>query len=63
LEDTVAIGDENNDIPMFKVAGLSITMGNAKEEAKEYSDVVTLTNDENGVAYAFEKYIIRNCNE
>lgn len=34
LKDTVAIGDENNDIPMFKVAGLSIAMGNAKEEAK-----------------------------
>ena len=33
LEDTVAIGDENNDIPMFKVAGLSISMGNALDKA------------------------------
>lgn len=59
LEDTVAIGDENNDIPMFKVAGLSIAMENAKEEAKEHSHLVTLTNDENGVAYAIEKYILK----
>lgn len=31
LEDTIAIGDQNNDIPMFKAAGFSIAMGNAKE--------------------------------
>ncbi|MED4036185.1 Cof-type HAD-IIB family hydrolase [Niallia taxi] len=58
IEDTVAIGDEINDIPMFHAAGLSIAMGNAEEEVKKHSDVVTLSNDENGVAYAFEKYIL-----
>lgn len=60
LEDTVAIGDEKNDIPMFNVAGLSIAMGNAEEEVKKHSDIVTLTNDENGVAYAIEKYILKD---
>lgn len=59
LEDTVAIGDQYNDIPMFKVAGLSIAMGNAEEEIKELSDVTTLTNDENGVAYAIENYVLK----
>ncbi|WP_088068901.1 Cof-type HAD-IIB family hydrolase [Gottfriedia luciferensis] len=59
LENTVAIGDEKNDIPMFNVAGLSISMGNSEEEVKRHSDVVTLSNDENGVAYAIEKYILR----
>lgn len=43
---------------MFHAAGLSIAMGNAEEEVKKHSDVVTLSNDENGVAYAFEKYIL-----
>ncbi|WP_042461554.1 Cof-type HAD-IIB family hydrolase [Neobacillus dielmonensis] len=60
LVDTVAIGDEKNDIPMFQSAGLSIAMGNAEEEVKQNSDFVTLTNDENGVAYAFEKYILKD---
>ena len=60
LEDTIAIGDEKNDIPMFNVAGLSIAMGNAEEEVKRYCDIVTLTNDENGVAYAIEKYIFKD---
>ncbi|WP_462411493.1 Cof-type HAD-IIB family hydrolase [Neobacillus sp. Marseille-QA0830] len=58
IEETVAIGDERNDIAMFRAAGLSIAMGNADEEVKEHSDVVTLTNDDNGVAYAIEKYVL-----
>jgi len=60
LENTVAIGDERNDIPMFNVAGLSIAMENAEYEVKKHSDVVTLSNDENGVAHAFEKYILNS---
>lgn len=59
LEDTITIGDEKNDIPMFNVAGLSIAMGNAEEEVKMKSDIVTLTNDENGVVYAIENYILK----
>lgn len=62
LENTVAIGDEKNDLPMLNIAGLSIAMGNAEEEVKLSSDLVTLSNDENGVAYAFEKYIFKESN-
>ncbi|WP_462410513.1 Cof-type HAD-IIB family hydrolase [Neobacillus sp. Marseille-QA0830] len=58
LEDTIAIGDEQNDIPMFKKAGLAIAMGNAHDQVKELCDAVTLTNDEDGVAYAIEKYVL-----
>ena len=57
MKDTVAIGDNYNDMPMFKTAGLSVAMENAEEEIKEYCDVVTLSNDENGVAHAFHTYI------
>ncbi|QNO15408.1 HAD hydrolase family protein [Alkalicella caledoniensis] len=39
IDNTVAIGDERNDIPMFKVAGLSIAMGNAEEEVKMHCDI------------------------
>jgi Cof subfamily protein (haloacid dehalogenase superfamily) len=59
LEDTVAVGDQHNDIPMFKAAGFSIAMGNAEEEIKKLSDYVTLTNDENGVASAID-YVLRS---
>jgi len=58
IEDTVAIGDNFNDVPMMDVAGLSIAMGNADPTVKEKADVVTLSNNEHGVAHAIEKYIL-----
>ena len=36
IEDTVAIGDNFNDVPMLEVAGLSVAMGNAEEDVKSY---------------------------
>ncbi|MFY4775760.1 Cof-type HAD-IIB family hydrolase [Metabacillus sp. RGM 3146] len=60
LEDTVAIGDQYNDIPMFKASGFSIAMGNAQEEIKRMSDYITLTNDENGVAHAIDYVLSSN---
>jgi Cof subfamily protein (haloacid dehalogenase superfamily) len=60
LKDTIVIGDQRNDIPMFQVAGISIAMGNAVEEVKNMSDFATLTNDENGVAYAIENYVLKD---
>lgn len=59
MEQTVAIGDNLNDIPMLQTAGLSIAMGNADPAVKELCDVVTLTNDEHGVAHAIKKFVLR----
>jgi Cof subfamily protein (haloacid dehalogenase superfamily) len=58
MADTVAIGDNFNDVPMLQAAGLSIAMGNADPEVKEICDAVTLSNTENGVAYAFDHFIL-----
>lgn len=58
LHDTVAIGDNFNDLPMMEVAGLSVAMGNAEAEVKELCDVVTHTNGENGVAHAINNYLL-----
>ena len=54
----IAIGDNYNDIDMIEYAGLGIAMGNAPEDVKKHANDVTLTNDENGVAEALEKYVI-----
>lgn len=35
LENTMAIGDNFNDIPMLSLAGLGIVMDNAPEEVKK----------------------------
>jgi Cof subfamily protein (haloacid dehalogenase superfamily) len=60
MADTVAMGDSFNDIPMLKVAGLSIAMGNADTVVKQLCKAVTLSNEENGVAYAIDQLILNH---
>lgn len=57
-EDTVAIGDNFNDLAMLQVAGLSVAMENGDEEIKKLCDVVTKSNNEHGVGYAIRKYVL-----
>lgn len=57
LENTAAIGDNLNDLPMFEIAGTSVAMGNAVEEVIEAGDYVTKSYMEDGVAYALENYL------
>lgn len=57
-EDTIAFGDWDNDAGMIHAAGLGIAMGNGSENAKNASSFVTLSNDEDGIAYALEKFSI-----
>ena len=55
----VAIGDEGNDVAMFKRAGLGVCMVNAKDDVKPYADYVTeKTNDQNGVAEIINKFLL-----
>ena len=57
LKDTIAIGDDYNDLSMFKVVGHSVAMGNANDMIKNAADEVTNSNNENGVAVFLEKII------
>lgn len=52
LAETMAVGDNYNDLSMFRVAGRSVAMGNANEDIKEQCSHVTLRNDESGVGAA-----------
>ena len=54
----MAIGDNTNDIPMFSVAGLSIAMGNSFGEIRDLADDMVPGHDEEGVAWALEKYVV-----
>ena len=53
----MAFGDAENDEEMLKNAGLGIAMGNADPGAKEACDIVTLSNDEDGIAIAVQKLL------
>lgn len=55
----MTIGDNYNDIDMIEFAGLGIAMENAPAEVKSYAKYITKSNDEDGVAWAIDKYILR----
>jgi Cof subfamily protein (haloacid dehalogenase superfamily) len=55
--ETIAIGDNENDIQMFQYAGMKVAMGNAEVGVKKMADYITLKNDDNGVADTLNKYI------
>lgn len=57
-EHLMACGDANNDLPMLKLAGLSVAMGNAYENVKQIADFITKSNNEDGVAYAIERFVL-----
>ncbi|MBE5921868.1 MAG: Cof-type HAD-IIB family hydrolase [Lachnospiraceae bacterium] len=49
-EEIMAFGDSGNDISMLLAAGTGVAMGNADEPVKEVADLITETNDKDGVA-------------
>ncbi len=55
--EVMCIGDAGNDVEMLQYAGLGVAMGNAFEEVKQIADYITKTNEEDGVAYAIEKFV------
>ena len=56
--ETLALGDNYNDIPLLQWAGIGVAMGNAPDTVKRAADAVTLTHDEAGVAAAIQQYAL-----
>ena len=54
----MVIGDNENDISMFKIAGLAVAMENGEDILKRIAHTITDTNNEDGVANAIEKYAL-----
>jgi Cof subfamily protein (haloacid dehalogenase superfamily) len=53
------IGDQPNDIQMFRRSGFSIAMGNASDDVKRQASAATDSYDEEGFAKAVERFILR----
>lgn len=47
---SIAIGDYNNDISMFRAAGVGIAVSNACAEALAEADFITVSNEEHAIA-------------
>lgn len=59
IADTIAVGDNYNDMPMLNVAGLSVACANAVDDVKKACDITTdADNNEGAIAEIIEKYIL-----
>ena len=58
LADVAVLGDMVNDIPMFRVAGFSVAMGNGSDATKAAASATTAANDHEGWAQAVDTLIL-----
>jgi len=61
-EETLSIGDHNNDFELLTSGGIKVAMGNATEELKKLADFITDTVENDGFVKAMEKYIKAGAN-
>ncbi len=57
-EQTIAVGDADNDLPMLRDAGLGVAMGNANENARAAAAAIVADNDHNGCAEAVRRFLL-----
>lgn len=55
---TLAIGDGNNDLPLFKSAAVKVAMGNGTDSLKSAADYVVGSVQEDGFAQAVRKFVL-----
>ena len=58
MGDMVAAGDSYNDLPLLRVCGLAIAMGDAPDELKAIADYVAPSAEEDGLAVAIEEFVL-----
>ncbi len=59
MNQVMAFGDSDNDITMIAAAGLGIAMANAVPEILNIADGLTDSNNEDGVAHAIERWVLK----
>ncbi len=59
-EEMIACGDGYNDMSMIKYAGLGVAMANAVLPVRNAADFITYSNNEDGVGYVVEKFMLKD---
>lgn len=59
INNTIAFGDSDNDIPMFNYVKTSIAMGSASSDVKSHATFVTDIVEDDGLAKAVYKYVYK----
>ena len=55
--EVISFGDAANDIPMLQAAGMGVAMANAADSVKAAADMVTDSNNDDGIAAALVKFL------
>lgn len=58
-EELMCCGDAPNDIAMLELAGIGVAVANAWGGLKDHADYITGSNDDDGVAAAIEKFVLK----
>lgn len=56
-ENCIAFGDAQNDLPIIRFAKIGVAMGNATDEVKAAADVITDTNNNDGIVKMLNQYV------
>ena len=58
IEETMAIGDYENDVSLVAAAGFGVAMGNAIDAVKQVARAVVSDCENDGVAEAIEQWVL-----
>lgn len=58
-DELMCCGDAPNDIAMMELAGIGVAVANAWGGTKDHADHITASNDDDGVALAVEKFVLK----
>jgi HAD superfamily hydrolase (TIGR01484 family) len=56
--EVIAVGDSQNDVPLFEAAGYKVAMGNAVPELKAMADYIAPSVGEDGLAHVINTFIV-----
>lgn len=59
MSSVMAFGNANNDLGMLRAVGWPVAVANAIDEVKEIARIITDSNENDGVARAIEKYVLK----
>ena len=57
-DEIMAVGDQDNDVDMLKVANIKVAMGNSTEGLKQVANFIAPPVEKDGLAFAIEKFIL-----
>jgi hydroxymethylpyrimidine pyrophosphatase-like HAD family hydrolase len=59
-QETIGLGDGENDLPIFEAVGLKVVVGNAHPNLKKHADHIVADYSQDGLRQTIEQFLIPN---